>query len=396
MKSIPLTVVVRTRWPVRRHQRRAAWRMHAIWLDVSPLAASPRRRALPGLKPSSCSYNHAQVLGGRPRRTGGTLRLPTTVTLMGGFLARVAAGLFAGLFTGFLAGLLAGFLVRFPAGLLAGLLAAFLAGLPAGFFRGFFRAFAAMARYDSGPDVSSQLKRIGRTVDTAPRRMYSGQALLTESEAQMTRRVFIAAAAVAALAAGCTPSHSYFRPEGVTVERIGSDLGRSYDVPPGKSGKAARLVVSTDGARVVRNRNGESVLVVRMRFSLDNYLDEAVRLAPRATTLVDNNDIIFPAKYVTSTGVGDDGTVGANQKGTVDIYFELGPPTMIHRVVSIKISWLYSIGDTTYPGQTKFVRFEPIRLGYYYDPYPAGWALGWGIGGVIFRSHRHRTGSWGP
>jgi len=212
----------------------------------------------------------------------------------------------------------------------------------------------------------------------------------------MTRSVLIGVAVLGAIAAGCTPSHTFYRPEGTTVERAGADLGTGYAVPPDSGAEGGRIVVSTDGARVVTTRSGARALVIRIRFALDNLLDRAVRLDPASTTLVDSSGIIFPVKYMTTSGVGEDGAVGARERGTVDLYFELGHPAMVRRVRFFTVSWLYSIGDKTYPGQTKFVRFKPVRLHYYYDPWPASWVWGWGVGTVVIRRRSTTSARWGP
>ena len=211
----------------------------------------------------------------------------------------------------------------------------------------------------------------------------------------MTGRVLCGLVALGALACGCTPSHTFYRPEGTTVRRAGSDLGCSYTVPPDSGANGGKITVSTDGARVVSTRSGERVLVVRVRFALDNLLGRAVRLDPGSTTLVDSSGIIFPVRHMTATGVGEDGTVGAHERGTVDLYFELGHPAMVRRIEFFTVSWLYSIGEKTYPGQTKFVRFEPVRLRYYYDPWPASWVWGWGVGTVLVRRHSPASARWG-
>ena len=214
----------------------------------------------------------------------------------------------------------------------------------------------------------------------------------------------MAAAVVAAfVGAGCTPSHTFFRPEAQTVVPRGGDLGCRYEVPPGSAGEGARVMISTDGARVVRTRSRQKVVVVRIRMTVDNFLDEPLGLEPRSTMLVDCNEIIFPVKYVTARGLGEDGTVPANGKAGVDIYFELGPPAIIARLGGFEVRWKYEVGSKAHSMESKFTRFEPVRARHYYeswyDPWPAGWVWWWGVGGIGRSRHYHRSGSsltWGP
>ncbi len=139
----------------------------------------------------------------------------------------------------------------------------------------------------------------------------------------------------------------------------GSDLGRRYDIPPKPDGATAELLVSTDGARIVRRRTGEKLLTVRIRFDLENILDGPVTFDPDATTLVDSRQVVFPVRHVSSIGLDKDASLGAGEKGVVDVYFEIGPPVMISEMSGFTLNWSYAFGGTSYPGQTSFVRFTP-------------------------------------
>ena len=207
------------------------------------------------------------------------------------------------------------------------------------------------------------------------------------------------AAVAAAGVGGCMPCHCYYRPEGETVERLGADFGCRYEIPPGSKGGGARLTVSTDGAVVVRNRAREKVLVVRIRLGVENGLDKPVQLEARSTRLVDSNGIIFPVKYVTASGLSEDGSVAVNGRAGADVYFELGPPAVITRLGSFSVGWQCSVESKPFSGETKFVRFTPARVRRYCDPWlepwPSGWIWLWGVG----LGHRYpRTSSprWGP